>query len=128
MSKKPGKANLTLHRNFIKNSEIPALHQQHGIYGAVTRMDAQGVSMCEAMASGLPTVSFDITAIGEFITSGKNGFLVKPYDLEEYAHHIQELAENRQLFDKIALTGRASMENIDVRKTCKMEIDLAKSL
>ena len=120
--------NFTLHRTFIKNTEIPALHQRYGVYGAVTRMDAQGVSMCEAMASGLPTVSFDITAIGEFITSGENGFLANPYDLQEYTGYIQELAEDRQLFERIAAAGRASMEAIDVRNTCNMEIDLAQSL
>jgi glycosyltransferase involved in cell wall biosynthesis len=128
MSNKADVQNLTLHRHFIKNSEIPVLHQQFGIYGAVTRMDAQGVSMCEAMASGLPTVSFDITAISEFITSGENGFLAQPYDLQEFVDYTHELVEDRQLFERIALAGRASMEAIDVRKTCETEIDLAKSL
>ena len=119
---------LTLHRHFLKNKEIPALHQNFGLYGAVTRMDAQGVSMCEAMASGLPVVSFDITAISEFVKHGENGFLAPPFDIRRYCDYLQELSEDRDLFDKIAQAGRASMEAIDIRKTCQMEIDLAASL
>lgn len=125
---KKAKNNLKIHRFFIKNVDIPQIHQNHGIYCAVTRMDAQGVSMCEAMSSGLPTVSFDITAISEFIQHGTNGFLAKAFDVDMYSNYLSELAEDRQLFDKIAQGGRKSMEKIDIRKTSQREIELAKTL
>ncbi|XQF90920.1 hypothetical protein ACOBV8_06130 [Pseudoalteromonas espejiana] len=47
-----------MNSRFLQPIEIPKVHQKAGIYLGVTRMDAQGVSMCEAMSSGLPTVSF----------------------------------------------------------------------
>lgn len=123
-----GLSTFNLHRQFIENSQIPTLHQRHGIYCAVTRMDAQGVSMCEAMASGLPCVSFDITAIGEFIESGSNGFLARPYDLNAYSSFVNELIEDRNLYSRIAETARKSMEQIDIKVTIQQELDLADSL
>jgi glycosyltransferase involved in cell wall biosynthesis len=114
--------NFTLKPEFINQKDIPGIHAQHGIYLAVTRMDAQGVSMCEAMASGLPTISFDTCAIPEFIEHNKTGLLADSYNTEQFSEHINELVENRQLFELLASNARTAMEAIDVRKTTSLEL------
>ncbi len=48
----------------------------YGVFLSPTRMDAQGVMMCEVMASGLLTISSDNTAIPEFIVDEQNGILI----------------------------------------------------
>jgi glycosyltransferase involved in cell wall biosynthesis len=83
-------------------------------------MDAQGVSMCEALASGLLTVSNNNTAIPEFITDYKEGILGN--SSKEIAKKIVEVIENRELFEKITAAGRSSMEAIDISKTASQEI------
>jgi glycosyltransferase involved in cell wall biosynthesis len=112
----------TLKAQFIQHQDIPAIHASHGLYLAVTRMDAQGVSMCEAMASGLPTISFDTCAIPEFITHRKTGLLAAAYDTDEFSEHIHELIENRGLFDSLTQNARKAMEAIDVIKTTAQEL------
>ena len=107
---------------FLNQNEIPRVHSLYGIYAAVTRMDAQGVSMCEAMASGLPVVSYDTCAIPEFITHFDNGLLAKNYDAAQFYSYIEMLADDRKLFDKIASNARYSMEKIDIRKTTLREL------
>jgi glycosyltransferase involved in cell wall biosynthesis len=67
--------NVTLINKLLPQSEIPALHLQHGVFLCPTRMDAQGVSMCEAMSSGLVPVTSNNTAIPEFVSDKKTGFL-----------------------------------------------------
>jgi glycosyltransferase involved in cell wall biosynthesis len=113
----------TLHANFVNYQDIPKIHKEYGLYMAVTRMDAQGVSMCEAMASGLPTVSFNTCAIPEFIEHRKTGLLAQKYCTSEFASYVDELVEDRQLFDAIASNARAAMEAIDVRKTTNLEVN-----
>jgi|GEM_PF-2309693 len=113
---------LTLNSRFLQPVEIPSVHQHAGIYLGVTRMDAQGVSMCEAMSSGLPTVSFSTCAIPEFIEHNKTGLLAKPYDMDEYCSLVNELIENRELFEKIAWNAHQSMVAIDIRKTSEQEL------
>lgn len=112
----------TLKSEFINQKDIPDIHSQHGIYLAVTRMDAQGVSMCEAMASGMPTISFDTCAIPEFIEHNKTGLLAESYNVDQFSNHINELVENRTLFETIASNARYAMEEIDVRKTAELEL------
>ncbi|TMP74024.1 glycosyltransferase family 4 protein [Pseudoalteromonas sp. S1608] len=111
-----------LNSRFLQPIEIPKVHQGAGIYLGVTRMDAQGVSMCEAMSSGLPTVSFSTCAIPEFIEHNETGLLAKPYDMDEYSSLIGELVENRSLFEKIAMNAHRSMVEIDIVKTSTQEL------
>jgi glycosyltransferase involved in cell wall biosynthesis len=67
--------------------------------------------MIEAMRAGLPIVATAKGAIGDFITSGENGYLVRPRDpkglsaaichLLENPDHAQRMGErNRQLFQR----------------------------
>jgi L-malate glycosyltransferase len=74
--------NVTLIERFLTRDAIRELHAQHGIFLCPTRQDAQGVSMCEAMSSGLIPVTSDNTAIPEFVEDGVSGFLCRsPKDL-----------------------------------------------
>lgn len=116
-------AHFQLNAEFLNHFEIPAIHANHGVYLAVTRMDAQGVSMCEAMASGLPTISFNTCAIPEFIKHQNTGFLAEAYDTTQFSNYIDELVENRRLFESVAENARAAMEEIDIRKTTALELD-----
>lgn len=112
----------TLNSRFLQPIEIPKVHQKAGIYLGVTRMDAQGVSMCEAMSSGLPTVSFSTCAIPEFIEHNETGLMAKPYDMDEYSALVSELVENRSLFEKLAINAHKSMVEIDIVKTSTQEL------
>ncbi|WP_448547023.1 glycosyltransferase family 4 protein [Thalassotalea fusca] len=122
-SKLISQSEFSLKPEFINQKDIPKIHAEHGIYLAVTRMDAQGVSMCEAMASGMPTVSFDTCAIPEFIVHGNTGLLAQSYDVEQYANLVSELVEDQSLFQTIANNARNAMEAIDVRKTTEQELN-----
>ena len=119
---------ILLNSQFIENSIIPSIHANHGIYYAVTRMDAQGVSMCEAMSSGLPVISFGTCAIPEFVINNESGYLIAPYDIRAANEKINELWDSKSTFERISLGARKSAETIDVRLTVTQEIQLGKKL
>lgn len=113
---------------FFEHAELPGIHAAHGIYYAVTRMDAQGVSMCEAMASGMPVVSFRVAGIPEFVHHGRTGLLVTPYRVEDAARAIQRLAEDRAFYTYLAEGARRLAEAIDLQRTTQYELRLVRSL
>ena len=117
-----------LSEKFFLHSELPQIHEGHGIYYAVTRMDSQGVSMGEAMASGLPVISFAICGIPEFVHHGQSGLLIPPYDVRQAAEAIQALVEDRDLYQRLAEGGRRFVESISIERTTARELALAKSL
>lgn len=67
--------NVTLCEGFRTHAEIRDLHAANGVFLCPTRQDSQGVSMCEAMSSGLVPVASRSSAIPEFVTDGTTGFL-----------------------------------------------------
>jgi len=87
--------NVNLYNTFIENRDIPTIHKEHGIFLCPTRQDAQGVSMCEAMSSGLVPITSDNTAIPEFVNANC-GFLTRsPVDI---AKAIKKLYFDGELF------------------------------
>ena len=118
-------------RVFIKNSfinreDLNSFFSNYGVFLSPTRMDAQGVTMCEAMSSGLLTVSSLNTAIPEFITNLENGIVGN--NLEEVARQIIESTESLDNFQKITNSARKSMEKIAISKTVEKEIEILKNV
>ncbi len=87
----PDFANVKWHRKFLRQEEIVEMHQSHGIILCPTRQDAQGVSMCEAMSSGIVPITSHNTAIPEFVQNGETGFLTRSpgeiADRVEFLYH-----------------------------------------
>jgi glycosyltransferase involved in cell wall biosynthesis len=96
--------NVIIKGTFLDQKSIKALHDQHGVFLAISRQDAQGVSMCEAMSSGLAIISSNNTAIPEFIPDYQGGLLSNntPSDI---ANKILEIIENKALFLKLSKQG-----------------------
>lgn len=124
------KLNLTdrvfIKNKFINRSDLNSFFSEYGMFLAPTRMDAQGVSMCEAMASGLLTISSNNTAIPEFIVDSQNGILGN--EPKAIAKKILNVVEFRTKYDKITEEARATMINISVEKTVSKELKLLKKV
>lgn len=59
----------------------------------------------EAMAAKLPVISYDVGGAKEVIHHGKNGFLLKPRDLDGLLKSIETLAENPEMRQKMGQNG-----------------------
>ena len=105
-----GNSLFEFHEGFNTQRTIKEYHKNNGIFFCLTRQDAQGVSMCEAMSSGLVPLTSDNTAIPEFVTEGVSGLLTdnKP---KSAADSLEWLARNWAAFDE--LSRNASSRIVD---------------
>jgi glycosyltransferase involved in cell wall biosynthesis len=78
--------NITLSNDFLGKDQIKNQHADNGFFLCPTRQDAQGVSMCEAMSSGLIPITNPSTAIPEFAPKESGSIIAKTVDkmVEEY--------------------------------------------
>jgi glycosyltransferase involved in cell wall biosynthesis len=60
----------------------------------------------EAMASALPVVATNVGGVNEMLTSGEEGFLIPPGDVEGLAATLLMLADKPELRKKIGARGR----------------------
>ncbi len=97
-------ANISLNEKFLPNHLIPQIHYHNGVFLCPTRQDAQGVSMCEAMSSGLVPITINCTAIPEFIQNKSNGLMGK--NAAELADQIEYLYYNPEAF--LGISKKAS--------------------
>jgi N-acetyl sugar amidotransferase len=119
--------NVKLYNFFIENSAIPAIHQDHGIFLSPSRLDTQGVSMCEAMSSGLVPITSPIGGIPEYAENGVSSFQVNTP--EEVAEKIELLYRNPELFSEMSVqASKAIAQKCPVQETIVKEIELIKSL
>lgn len=101
--------NIELIEGAVRQIMIPKLHSKNGIFLCPTRQDAQGVSMCEAMSSGLVPITSNNTAIPEFVIDQHSGFLTK--NAYEVARAIELMYNQPELFQFISLQAAASIKN-----------------
>lgn len=101
-----GLSNVIVDRRFLTQAEIAALHKEYGVFLTPTRMDAQGVSRDEAMASGLVPVTSSVTAVPEFVDVDC-GFLAPYDDASGLADAIETLYHDPERFERMSAAAAA---------------------
>lgn len=92
------KDNIIVEKSFLAQEDIQKYHQEYGVFLCPTRQDAQGVSMCEAMCSGLIPITLDNTAIPEFLPDRR----LACKNLDEMEILVKQIIENPIEFSKIS--------------------------
>jgi len=98
--------NVHAERRFLAQRDIAALHREYGIFLVPTRMDAQGVSRDEAMASGLVPVTSAVAAVPEFVDD-QSGILAGEEDAEGLATGILALVRDVDRFLRMSEAAAA---------------------
>jgi glycosyltransferase involved in cell wall biosynthesis len=113
--------NVKVHNNFLTHNEIKKQHDLHGIFLCPTRQDSQGVSMCEAMSSGLVPITTNNSAIPEFVEHNKTGILTN--SPQEIAGAIEYLYRNPGRFRELSISASKW-----ISKNCGPEQTIEKEL
>lgn len=127
-----GKLPLTLQH--IKLQSLGYLSEEHQIIKALqasdlfvfpTREDNLPNTLVEAIACGLPCVTYDVGGCGEIIKDGVNGILVNSGDTEAFFNGIKQLLQQPERLQSLSLNARKyAAENFDVQLMAKRYYDL----
>lgn len=112
--------------DLIPNKNMATIMNQYKYFMCPTRMDAQGVSMCEAMSCGCVVITNKNTAIPEFVKNKVNGICEDtPFDM---ANMIKNLSSDEVTYENISSEARKSMIEIDIENTLKCELEMLLSI
>ena len=110
--------NVVLDRRFLTQDQIAEMHREYGIFLCPSRMDTQGVSRDEAMASGLVPVTTATAAIPEFANESC-AELTEPEDPIELAAGIMRLVRSEETFLR---KSKAAAERVRAQSAASMVV------
>ncbi|MGD0948044.1 MAG: glycosyltransferase family 4 protein [Candidatus Binatia bacterium] len=97
----------------------------HNCRGPLSRQEeAFGVSIVEAMASGLPVITGRSGSVCETVTHGQTGVLVEPGDVEAHAEAFLQLARDPELRFQMGQAGwqRSKLFSLEEEKVALWDI------
>ncbi len=113
----------------VHPDKIPEMISAMDILVHTSLREGLAKTLPQALACGVPVVSFDIDGAKEVVTNGETGFLVEPEDSKKLAESIIKLLSDENLRKEIGEKGREIVDPI-FRKEYMLEkiIDLYNSL
>ena len=86
--------------------DVPALLAASDCFVMASLWEGLGLVFLEAMATGLPCLATDVSAVPEVVLDGETGRLVPPSDPEAMAEAMVELSEDEALRSGLGAAGR----------------------
>ena len=71
------------------------------LYVNLSRIESFGITFVEALAAGIPIISFDTKGANEIIINNYNGFTVKEGEIEKIGEKIQDIYNKPELIEKL---------------------------
>ena len=90
-------------------SDVKKAYLSSSLFALPSRFEGFSLVAIEAMACGLPVVSFDCeNGPRNIIRDGQNGFLVQPFDVDIFAERLLTLIRDEELRQKMGAEARQS--------------------
>jgi glycosyltransferase involved in cell wall biosynthesis len=86
--------------------DVPRLLAALDVFVLTSHIEANPVSILEAMAGGKPVVAPNVGSIGESVIDGQTGYLTAPDDEADVVRRVVELLADRPLARRMGQAGR----------------------
>jgi glycosyltransferase involved in cell wall biosynthesis len=97
---------------FLGNRHIPTLMKALNVLVLNSSTEPFGLVLTEAMASGTPVVARGVDGVLEIVEDNVSGLLFAPEDTKTMVSHLLSLAKDPELVSRLAIEGRARVENL----------------
>ena len=89
-----------------RRADIPQLLQLLDVFLLTSHMEANPVSILEALATGKPVVSTAVGSIPETVLDGATGYLIDPGDELTMARRVSQLLQDPSQAHRLGAAGR----------------------
>lgn len=109
-----------------EQKEIKKYYEEAELFLFTSETEGFGMVINEAAAHATPTIAFDISGLEDLIVNGKNGYLVKKYEIEQMADIVIDYLNNelkKEAMCKAALkhVEKFNIDEIEKRWNCLLK-------
>lgn len=108
---------------FVTQDELPLLYASSKLFLFPTKIDAWGVVVNEAMASGTPVLTTPYAGVvNDLLIDKKNGFIL-PIDSKIWSKKVLEVLNNPELWNSLSKASKERVEDFNFDVAAKGIID-----
>lgn len=126
--KKKGIQEHVVFHNWVSHSTIPRYYKSADFCVFPSRHEGFGISVLEAMSSGIPLIASDIGSFREIVSDGENGILFKQEDDDALSKAILTLHQNPDLRKRISGNALRTAERFSWEDIAEKYISLYRHL
>lgn len=109
--------------------DLPELYQRVDLFLSVSKWEGFGLSVVEAMASGLPVVVSDVPGVREVVgVESGSGLFVDPGAPDDVAAALEEVLSDRDLRAQMGTNARLRASSFDLTRTVEEYVNLYRAL
>ena len=109
---------------YFPHSSIINKYIESDLYVNLARIESFGITFIEAMACGLPVISFDTKGANEIIINNHNGYLIHSNDLNDFALKIKVLHDDKDILNLTKVNVLESVKKYDLELVTKKLINI----
>jgi glycosyltransferase involved in cell wall biosynthesis len=89
----------------VSEAKLRTLYSEASLYVYTPPEEDFGMGIIEAMACGTPVVAWNVGGPMESVSHGETGYLVHPYDVDEFAHRMLSLLQDPEMAKSMGIRG-----------------------
>ena len=106
----------------VTGEKLAKIVAAHDALVTASTIETQGLTIIEAMAAGLPCGGPDFLATPDTVKNGKNGFLFRAFDAQDFAAKVEKLASSAALRKKLSENAVKTAKSFAAGKIAKETI------
>lgn len=111
---------------FIEEDELPIAYAGALVYCIPSLSEGFGLPPLEAMASGTPVISSNISAMPEIL--GNAPLYFDPYEVSDIAKKMTKIIEDKELRDQLSRKGLEQVKKYNWQETAEKTLEVYKSV
>jgi alpha-maltose-1-phosphate synthase len=92
------------------HASVASIMSQSDVFVFPSYFEGFGLVLLEAMAAGLPVLTTTATAAPDIVTEGRDGFIIRPGDVDALVNKMNFCLSNRDLLAEMGARARATAE------------------
>ncbi|MGL5082245.1 MAG: glycosyltransferase family 4 protein [Microcoleaceae cyanobacterium] len=95
---------------FYDDISLALVYSAANVMVVPSTQEAFGQTASEAMACGTPVVAFECTGLKDIVQHQQNGYLAKPFNIDDLAQGIAWILKESDRYDKLRFNARSHLE------------------